>query len=146
MGRKGDEQLLALWEAARGAQALLAVQASLVLRGAGTQRHNKTCVTLGDAVNKENMANRVDHWRELLRWQGRMQDMMGNNTDAACNAILELFSTALCRRGFNSTGTKDDSLAIVRLETRRVDVLGKIQHFRDQDEVPADPAKLPTSS
>jgi hypothetical protein len=30
-GRKGDEQLLALWDAAQGAQALLALQASLVL-------------------------------------------------------------------------------------------------------------------
>ena len=35
---------------------------------------------------------------------------------------------------FNSTGSKDNSLSIVRLETRLVELLGNMQRFRDQGE------------
>ena len=38
------------------------------------------------------------------------------------------------RLAFNSTGSKDKSLSIVRLETRRAEILGKMQRFRDQGE------------
>jgi len=62
-----------------------------------------------------------------------MEEMIENQPDAGCNIILEGFSDAHMR-AFSSTGSKDNSLSVVRLETRRVEVLGKMQRFRDQGE------------
>jgi tetratricopeptide (TPR) repeat protein len=57
--------------------------------------------------------------------------MMEDQTYANYNAILVLFSGAH-RMGLNATGSKNHSLSIVRLETRRCEVLGNMQRFRDQ--------------
>ena len=95
--------------------------------------HKKTCVTLDDVVERVNAAHIREDWRAVLKWEGRMEEMMEVRTDAGCNKILEVFIDAH-GRAFNSTGSKDDSLSIVRLETRRVEVLGKMQRFRDQGE------------
>ena len=34
--------------------------------------------------------------------------------------------------GYRSTGNEDHALSIIRLEERRVELLGKMEHFRDQ--------------
>jgi hypothetical protein len=91
-------------------------------------------VSLADVVEKVNAANLREDWREVLRWEGRMEEMMKNSEDAACSNILLVFANAH-RKVFESTGSKDHSLSIVRLETRRGEVLGKMQRFRDQGEV-----------
>ena len=58
-----------------------------------------------------------------------MEEMMKNSEDAACSNILLVFANA---HRIESTGSKDHSLSIVRLETRRGEVLGRMQRFRDQ--------------
>ena len=93
--------------------------------------HKKRCVTLDEVVERVNAANLRRDWREVLKWEGRMEEMMENYTDAGCNAILALFAGAH-GWAFNSTGSKDHSLSIVRLGTRRAEVLSKMQRFRDQ--------------
>jgi len=95
--------------------------------------HKKTCVTLDDVVEKVKAASRRQDWREVLKWEGRMEEMMEQTPDAGCNAILEIFSAAH-EAASNSTGSKDNSLSIVRLETRRIELLGRMQRFRDQGE------------
>ena len=95
--------------------------------------HKKKCVTLDDVVERVNAANFREDWREVLRWEGRMEEMMEHRPAAGCNTILEVFGDAHMR-AFNSTGSNDSLLSIVRLETRRAEVLGKMQRFRDQGE------------
>jgi len=100
-------------------------------QNAAWKGHRKACVTLDDVFEKVNAANLRKDWREVLKWERRMEEMMENQADAACNAILATYVDAHTG-AFNSTGSKDDSLSIVRLETRRVELLGKMQLFRDQ--------------
>ena len=95
--------------------------------------HKKRCLTLKEVFEKVKAAGLVHDWREVLKWEGRMEEMMENQPDAGYQTILALFADA--HRGvFNSTGSKDNSLSIVRLETRLVEVLGNMQRFRDQGE------------
>ena len=100
-------------------------------QNAAWKGHKKTCATLDDVFDKVNAAGFADDWREVLKWEGRMEEMMENRSDAGCNAILALFVHAH-GEAFNSTGSKDDALSIVRLQTQNVEVLGKMQRFRDQ--------------
>jgi hypothetical protein len=88
-------------------------------------------VTLDDAMERVNAAHLREDWRGVLKWEGRIEKMMGDQPDAGCKNILEVFCNAH-KAVFNSTGSTDHSLSIVRLETRRVEVLGKMQRFRDQ--------------
>jgi hypothetical protein len=83
---------------------------------------------------KVNAAHLCEDWREVLKWKGRMEEMMEYQPDAVCNDILVVFVDAH-ERAFRSTGSEDNSLSIVRLEKRRAEVLGKMQRFRDQGEV-----------
>jgi tetratricopeptide (TPR) repeat protein len=88
-------------------------------------------VTLDDAVERVTAANLRQDWRGVIKWEGRMDEMMEHAPDAVCNEILEVFCNAH-EGAFNLTGSKDNSLSIVRLETRKFEVLGKMQRFRDQ--------------
>jgi hypothetical protein len=80
---------------------------------------------------KVTAARLVDNWREVLMWEGRMVEQMENLPYARCDQLLTRFVKAHMG-GFNSTGSKDNSLPIVRLETRRVDDLDNMQRFQDQ--------------
>ena len=106
--------------------------------GAGCQSaawkgHKQSCVTLDDAVERVDAAQLRKDWRGVLKWEGRMDQMMESCHDAGCNNILMVFSNAH-NGAFNSTGSEDHLLSIVRLETRRAEVLSKMQRFRDQGE------------
>ena len=95
--------------------------------------HKTTCVTLDEVFEKVNAANLQKDWRELLKWEGRMEEMMESgkwHADSGCN-VLAVFSDAH-RFLFNSTGSIDNALSVVRLGTRRAELLGKVQRFRDQ--------------
>ena len=90
-------------------------------------------MTLAEVVERMHAAHFREDWRGVLKWEGRMDEMMKNQLDARCNTILLVFVDAH-GRAFNSTGSKDHSLSIVQLETRRAELLGKMQRFRDQGE------------
>ena len=100
-------------------------------QNAAWKGYTKTCVTLDDVVEGVNAAHCRQDWRAVLKWEGRMEAMMEDWTEAVCNEILAVFADAH-GRAFGSTGSKDHSLSIVQLETRRVEVLGKMRRFRDQ--------------
>ena len=100
-------------------------------QNAAWKGHKKWCVSLDDVCEKVNVANLGDDWREVLKWEGRMEDLMEKSTDADCSNILRAFANAH-RGAFKSIGNHDHSLSIVRLETRRVEVLGRMQRLRDQ--------------
>ena len=98
---------------------------------AGWKRHKKKCVTLRDAQEKVQAAHLDNDWREVLKWEGRMEETMEGKSDAVCSNVLHVFAQAHAL-GFNSTFNSDHALSIVHLDSRRVEVLGKMQRFRDQ--------------
>jgi len=102
-------------------------------QNAAWKGHKKRCVTLDDVWERVNAASLREDWREGLKWEGRMEEMMEDQPDAACNTILALFTDAHIG-AFTSTGSKNHLLSFIRLETRRAEVLGKMQRFRDQGE------------
>jgi hypothetical protein len=88
-------------------------------------------VTLDDVVERVFAAHFREDWLAVLKWEGRMEEVVKYQPDAYCSEILEVFSDAHSG-ALDSTGSKDNSLSIVRLETRRAELLGKMQRFRDQ--------------
>ena len=103
---------------------------------AGWRGHRKTCeppLPLGEVGERVSAAHRTHDWRGVLKWEGRMEELLEGRPDASCNLILYAFSRAH-EMGNKSTGSSDHSLSVVRLEGRRVELLGKLQRFRDQGE------------
>jgi hypothetical protein len=88
-------------------------------------------VTLKEVCEKVTAADGRGDWREVLKWEGRMEELLERQSDAVRRTILEIFVNAHLR-GYNATVSEDNSLAIVRLEKRRIEVLGRMQRFRDQ--------------
>ena len=102
-------------------------------QNAAWKGHKKSCMSVDDALGKVNTGRAARDWREVLKWEGRMEQMMEHQDGASCNSILEVFFDAH-RMGSESTGNRDHLLAMVRLQTRRGEVLCKMQRFRDQGE------------
>ena len=103
---------------------------------AGWRRHKKTCeppLSLREIEERVGEAHRTHDWRGVLKWEGRMDELLDGRPDDGCNFILYKFSRAH-EMGHKSTGTSDHSLSVIRLEGRRVELLGKLQRFRDQGE------------
>ena len=49
--------------------------------------------TCGGAVSPwVNAASLREDWRGVLRWEGRMEELMAHQQDAGCNLALEIFS------------------------------------------------------
>ena len=72
-------------------------------QNAAWKGHKKSCVSLDDVFEKVNAAKLSEDWREVLKWEGRMDEMVEGNTDAACNNIFAMFANAH-RRGSMQTG------------------------------------------
>jgi len=101
--------------------------------------HKKSCEPWVAPAPLENVgigiaaAEAVGDWRGVLKWEGRMGDLMAGMPDKSCEMILGVFSQAH-KFGMTSTGNKQHAIKVVALETRRVELLGRIERFRDQAE------------
>jgi len=78
-------------------------------------------------------------WRGVLQWKGRMEELMEDFAEdlRERELILSLFISAHRERHVSeyfSSGSADSLVAIVELEKRRVELLGKLERFRDQGE------------
>jgi hypothetical protein len=109
---------------------------------AGWKQHKKTCapplslndVPLGQVRDAVEEADATSDWRGVLKWEGRMEELMDGQTDDACDGVLEIFSKSHMM-GKITTGSNDHILSFVRLQDRRIDLLGKLERFRDQGTV-----------
>jgi len=72
-------------------------------------------------------------WREVLKLEGRMEEMIEGQPDATCEKITRAFKAAHLK-GSLSTGSPHHDLSLISLGEQRVDLLGKMQRFRDQGE------------
>ena len=100
----------------------LVLRARMLAGDAGACRAS-TNVLAGDAGD----------WREVLEWEGRMDEFMAGQTDATCELILRHFVIAHMD-GNSSTGSPHHLLSAAKLGEQLIDLLGKIQRFRDQGE------------
>ena len=74
------------------AKALLALQAGLVLpcQNAAWEGHKKKCVT-DSMFEKVYAARLVGNWREVLKWEGRIGEMVEHLSNAGYNFVLSTF-------------------------------------------------------
>ena len=102
--------------------------------------HKKSCeppVAIDDV--RERVGTALDNvdWQEVLKWEGRMEELMEGEPDGYCDWILKVFAEA--HKGWHQeTGDADHLLAIGSLEVRRVALLGNMERFRDQGEAMCD--------
>jgi len=103
-------------------------------QNADWKRHKKTCappVPLQDVAAKLNAAGAAGDWRGVVKWEGRMEELMALQSDDDCSGILLNFSNAHLS-GVQATGRKDHARSFVGLAERRIPLLSKLQRFRDQ--------------
>ena len=103
---------------------------------ANWKRHKKKCappLPPQDVAAKINAGMTAEDWREVLKWEGRMEELMAHQSDDFCSGILKDFSLSH-NKGFNATGSNDHARSFVTLEERRIPLIGKLQLFRDQGE------------
>ena len=112
-------------------------------QNADWKRHKTKCappVPLQDVAAKIQSAHAAEDWRGVLKWEGRMEELvasveelMAQESDEACSEILQAFSRAH-KWGFHETGLIVHAQSFVGLVERRIPLLGKLQRFRDQGE------------
>jgi len=103
-------------------------------QNADWKRHKKTCappVPLQDVVAKINAAGATGDWRGVLKWEGRMEELMARQSDEDCSGTLSAFSTSH-HTGFHETGSKDHARSYAEPVERRIPLHAKLQRFRDQ--------------
>jgi len=103
-------------------------------QNADWKRHKKTCaLPVQDVAAKVDAANASGDWRGVLKWKGRMEELMAGRPDDVCSFTLAAFSHAHLM-GWQETGSKDHARSYAGLVERRIPHLGKLQRFRDQGE------------
>jgi len=103
---------------------------------AGWKRHKKTCeppLPRGEVLEKIFATHEADDWWGVLKWEGRIEELLEGQPYEICACTLGVFAEAH-ELGFKSTGNSDHSRSVVRLEERRVELRGKMERFRDQGE------------
>jgi len=98
---------------------------------AGWKKHKKACVKLEDVWNRVEAAHYALDFREVLKWEGRMEELLVSQSDVTQEFVLMIFSAAH-HSGLVSTGNTDHAVSVGRIDVRRVELLGKLQRFRDQ--------------
>jgi len=90
-------------------------------------------VPLQEVPAKINAARAVGDWQGVLKWEGRIEELLAHPSDAVCESLLSAFSEAH-QTGWSATGSKDHARSSVGLEERRIPLLAKLQRFWDQGE------------
>ena len=115
---------------------------------AGWQQHKKACQPVLERLkvlegvltaaggtlpplNQLREASAAQNWRGVLKLEGRMEELMEGAEDTTCDFVLRSFARAhQLAHGSNSDPKHCHS--IISIGQRRVELLGKMQRFRDQ--------------
>jgi len=100
---------------------------------AGWKVHKKTtCISLTHVWDQVLAANAVQNWRGVLEWEGRMESLMDFQwEDKFREHILAVF----IRANSKATAAEDrmeTKLSALKLRQRRVEILGRMERYRDQ--------------
>jgi len=96
--------------------------------------HKTTCKKVEDLWDLLKAAHDARDWRQILKWEGRMGDLMKNQQDAFCDRVLGLFASGYFF-AFSETSRSDHAMQVVETKELRVQLLGKMERFRDQGAV-----------
>ena len=116
-----------------------------VCQKAGWKLHRNSCnnapprappFSTREVTDKVMAAQRIGDWQGILKWEGRMDELIKDRCDGACEVMLRLFGQAHMT-GVSATGSAEHALGMVKVEERRIALLGKMQRFRDQVGNPA---------
>jgi len=102
-------------------------------QNAAWKKHKKTCVTIEEVGKRVGAALEGANWRGVLKWEGRLGQLLEERSAAARNSELDVFRWAHAA-AWAATGSTDHALAVVRLQDRRIELLGNMERFRDQGE------------
>jgi hypothetical protein len=109
-------------------------------QNAAWKKHKKTCVTIEEVEKRVNTAGEGEDWRGVLKWEGRLEQLLEGQFDAARDSVLYNFQWAHAT-GMRATVSTDHALAAVRLQDRRIELMGRMERFRDQGEEMCDAAE-----
>jgi len=109
-------------------------------QNAAWKKHKKTCVTLEEVRKRVAAAAEGGDWRGVIKWEGRLEQLLGGRSDAARDATLFDFKWAHAV-AWSATDSTDHALAVVRLQDRRIELMGNMERFRDQGEEMCDAAE-----
>ncbi|KAJ1477722.1 hypothetical protein T484DRAFT_1820172 [Baffinella frigidus] len=85
----------------------------------------------GEVFDKVKAAYAGGDWKEVIKWQGRLDDLLEGRSDVVCNNILFAFSVA---HRETASETASALHQMVTIEQQYIEVLGKMERFRDQGE------------
>ena len=88
---------------------------------------------LNDVMKKVKAATTLDDWRGVVKWDWRMEELLEGQPDEGQLTILSAFAWAH-ESGRISTDSNKHSLSGIEIQKRRVEILGKMERFRDQGE------------
>ena len=75
-------------------------------------------------------------WRAILKFEGRMQELLENRSDEVkVDVIIPAFMRAHMQRQLETAPTglpPSTVIGVIHLEGKRIELLGKMQRFRDQ--------------
>jgi len=100
-------------------------------QNAAWKKHKKNCVTIEEVWKRVAAAAEGEDWRRVLKWEGRLEQLLVGRSDADRNGTLFNFKRAHAV-AWGATGSTDHALAAVRLQDRRIELLGNMERFRDQ--------------
>jgi len=109
-------------------------------QNAAWKKHKKTCVTLEEVRKRVAAAVEGDDWRGVLKWEGRLGQLLEGRSDVArCNVLCNFKRAHVV--AWSATGSTDHALPVVQLQDRRIELLGNMERFRDQGEAMCDAAE-----
>ena len=117
----------------------------LECQNAGWKKHKKACApplspffaahrALNPIWDKVRLAFADGDWPGVLEWEGRMEELLGGQSDSVCDDVLIYFLSAHKQLRISSTESegREHTVKMVGVHERRVDLLGRMQLFRDQ--------------
>ena len=121
----------------------------------GWKQHKKKCeklLSLEDVADKVFAAFHSQDFPGVVEHEGRLEELLENQTDGFCQGLLCAFSqahTVILLGGGDMLQSvdpcnvpKDRVMKIVIMMERRAEILGKMQRFRDQGEEMASMANM----
>ena len=103
------------------------------------KKHKKTCAPpkplepVKEVRKRLHAADESDDFAGILKCEGRLEELMDGLPDDCCDAILRTFLKAHNSLGSTSSEMRDHSISSVRLMEMRIDLLGSMERFRDQE-------------
>ncbi|KAJ1493149.1 hypothetical protein T484DRAFT_1879840 [Baffinella frigidus] len=108
---------------------------------AARRGHKKTCARREDVFMQVMQAGAQGDAQGVLKWEGRMEELMEGMPDTICDTILHAFMKAHMQQPF-SRGPLAKVPEALRLENRRIELLGKMELSRNQGEAMCNAAHM----